>query len=143
MTSDASRLMTIGEVARLSGVPVTTLRYYESIGLIPPPHRQGGQRRYESSVLQRLMVIRFGKVAGLSVPDIAAVLDDTTPGRLVTKQVVEAHVVTIDAQLVRLSLARRMLTATLACVCDDVSSCTCGALGPVIADLREALGTEI
>lgn len=133
--------MTIGEVARLSGVPITTLRYYESVGLIPPPRRQGGQRRYEPSILMRLMVIRFGKIAGLSVPDIAAVLDDATPGRPVMKRIVEAHLVTIDAQVVRLDLARRMLMATLACSCDDVADCTCGALGPVIADLRQALGT--
>lgn len=142
MASDpAAALMTIGEVARLSGMPVTTLRYYESVGLIKPPSRQGGQRRYEASVLQRLMVIRFGKIAGLSVSDIATVLDDTTPGRLVMKEVVEAHIETIDAQLVRLGLARRMLMGTLACVCDDVSDCTCGALGAVVAELRKTLST--
>jgi MerR family redox-sensitive transcriptional activator SoxR len=134
-------LLTIGEVARLASVPITTLRYYESVGLIPAPRRQGGQRRYEPSVLLRLMVIRFGKIAGLSVPDIVAVLDDTTPGRPVMTAIVEAQLVTIDAQMARLGLARRMLTATVACGCEDLANCTCGALGPVIAELRQALAT--
>ena len=133
--------MTIGEVAARSGTPITTLRYYESIGLIPPPHRQSGQRRYDASVLQRLMVIRFGKIAGLSVSDIALVLADTSPNRAAMKEVVEAHIVTIDAQVVRLGLARRMLEATMGCTCDDVAACSCGALGPVVAELRQAYGS--
>jgi MerR family transcriptional regulator, redox-sensitive transcriptional activator SoxR len=134
-------MMSIGEVSQLTRVPITTLRYYESVGLIPAPQRQGGQRRYDSSVLMRLMVIRFGKIAGLSVTDIAAVLDDATPGRSVMKQIVEAHLVTIDEQVVRLGLARRMLTAAVACVCDDLANCACGALGPVVAELRQSLNS--
>lgn len=46
--------LTIGEVSRQAGVAATTLRYYEQIGLIAAPARQGGQRRYDESVLARL-----------------------------------------------------------------------------------------
>lgn len=47
-------MLTIGEVARRSGVAATTLRYYEQIGLLPAPTRLGGQRRYDEAVLSRL-----------------------------------------------------------------------------------------
>lgn len=141
MTGSGTTLMTIGEVSQRSGTPITTLRYYESIGLIPPPQRRGGQRRYEASVLMRLMVIRFGKIAGLSVSDIALVLADTSPDRVAMKGVVQAHIETIDAQMVRLALARRMLVATMACSCADVAACTCGALGPIIDELRRSFGS--
>ena len=53
--------MTIGEVARRAGLRPSAVRYYERIGLLPSPPRIGGQRRYESGVLQRLAVIRGAK----------------------------------------------------------------------------------
>ncbi len=56
--------LTIGDVARESGVAPTTLRYYEKIGLVPAPARIGGQRRYDDAVLARLEVIRLCKSAG-------------------------------------------------------------------------------
>ena len=43
--------LTIGEVARRAGVATSVLRYYERIGLLPPPERVGGQRRYDDDVL--------------------------------------------------------------------------------------------
>ncbi|MBN9634276.1 MAG: MerR family DNA-binding transcriptional regulator, partial [Actinobacteria bacterium] len=47
---------TIGEVSVRADVAATTLRYYEQIGLIPPPARVGGQRRYDDAVIDRLNV---------------------------------------------------------------------------------------
>ena len=89
MTADtaAGGTMSIGEVARRSDTPITTLRYYERRGLIDPPLRVAGQRRYVRSVLMWLMVIRFCRVAGLSLDDIAVVLGDRSPGRIDTKRV--------------------------------------------------------
>lgn len=51
--------MKIGEVAAKAGIPVETVRYYEKIGLLPPPERQAnGYRRYRQSHLDRLLFIR-------------------------------------------------------------------------------------
>jgi DNA-binding transcriptional MerR regulator len=47
-------IMKIGEVSRRSGVNATTLRYYEDIGLIPPPERRSGQRVYDDTIFTRL-----------------------------------------------------------------------------------------
>ena len=56
----------IGELARLAGVPVDTIRYYERTGLIPPPPRTAaGYRRYSSEVLARLQMVRRLRCRGL------------------------------------------------------------------------------
>jgi MerR family redox-sensitive transcriptional activator SoxR len=70
--------LTIGEVARLAAIPASTLRYYESIGLLPPPKRVSGQRRYPRSILQQLAVIQLAKDANFSLPEIHALVN--TPG---------------------------------------------------------------
>lgn len=131
-------VLSIGDVARLSQTPITTLRYYESIGLLPAPGRQGGQRRYDLSVLMQLMVIRFGKIAGLSVAEIATVLADRDPSRTATRTIAQAQIAKIDDQITQLGMARRMMVAAVACSCVELVACACGALDPVIAELRAA-----
>ena len=46
--------LTIGEVARRAGVHTSAIRYYESVGLLPPPKRLNGRRRYDETVFQRM-----------------------------------------------------------------------------------------
>ena len=56
------RATTIGGLARASGVKVTTIRYYESIGLIGPPDRsEGGQRLYDRNAVDRMNFIRHAR----------------------------------------------------------------------------------
>ena len=67
--------MLIGEVARLSGVAAKTLRYYEDIGLIEPPFRDGsGYRDFDGSVLGRLAFIRSAQTIGLTLGEIRGIL---------------------------------------------------------------------
>src|SRR6516162_7041579 len=56
--------MTIGEVARRTCLQASAIRYYEKIGLLPKTQRIGGQRRYETSVLNYLEVIDVARSAG-------------------------------------------------------------------------------
>ena len=62
--------LSIGEVARQAGIRPSTLRYYESIGLLPAPKRVNGCRRYEAAIVQRLTVLHLAKQAGFSIPEI-------------------------------------------------------------------------
>lgn len=66
--------LTIGEIAGLAGIATSTLRYYESIGLLPAPKRVSGQRRYNRNVLQILAVIQLAKDANFSLPEIRDLL---------------------------------------------------------------------
>ena len=62
----------IGQMSRRTGVKVTTIRYYESRGLIPAPARTtGGQRRYDEAALERLAFLRHARELGFSLGDIA------------------------------------------------------------------------
>ena len=65
-------LLDIAEVAKQSGVPASTLRYYDEIGLIVSAGRHGLRRLFEPQVLLQLDLIAMGKTAGFSLPEIAA-----------------------------------------------------------------------
>ena len=75
--------LTIGDLARETGVKVPTIRYYEQIGLLPEPSRtDGGQRRYGAEALKRLSFIRHARDLAFDVEDIRQLLDLTgTPQR--------------------------------------------------------------
>lgn len=74
-------LLTIGEVAAIIGVQTSTLRYYESIGILPAPKRVSGQRRYSPAILPILEIIQLAKDANFSLAEIRVLLygDEGTP----------------------------------------------------------------
>ena len=61
----------IAEVARRSGVPASTLRFYEEKGLIFPIGRRGMRRLFDAGVLERLALIALGQAAGFTLGEIA------------------------------------------------------------------------
>ena len=68
-------MYSIGDLARLTGVKVPTIRFYEDKGLLPEPDRTAGnQRRYDDVALNRLHFIRHGRDLGLPLADIEALL---------------------------------------------------------------------
>src|SRR5687767_14738014 len=78
-------LMTIGEVARRSGVAASALRFYEDRGLIRSERAGSGHRRYPRSVLRRIAFVVFAQRVGLSLEEIGEELEklpaDRAPGR--------------------------------------------------------------
>src|SRR5258708_451461 len=74
--------MKISELAARAGLNASALRYYEKMGLLVPPHRTGGQRRYPSDALDRVLLIRFAGAMGFTLGEIKLFLDglrDDTP----------------------------------------------------------------
>lgn len=72
-------MLTVTKLARRCGLSRTTLLYYESIHLIPPPQRSGGNYRYyDEKDVQRLLEIRSYREAGLTIEDIRAILSTKT-----------------------------------------------------------------
>ncbi|MGH2716679.1 MAG: MerR family transcriptional regulator [Thermoleophilaceae bacterium] len=64
--------LTISELARRSGMPATTLRYYEKIGILPAPARSdAGYRRYDESAVARLAFVQRAKTLGIDLDDLA------------------------------------------------------------------------
>lgn len=124
--------LTIGEVARRADVPATTLRYYEQIGLVPPPARVGGQRRYQDSVLARLEVIGLCKSAGFALDEIQLLFADDVPGRPASRALAQAKLAEIDARMESLARARAVIEWGMRCTCPSIDACTCGihSVGP-------------
>jgi len=71
--------MDIGEVVKQSGLPASTLRFYESKGLIQSTGRQGLRRQFDASVMERLALISLGQRAGFSLEDVASMLASSGP----------------------------------------------------------------
>jgi len=65
------RDLDINEVARRSGLPASTLRYYEEKGLVKPVGRRGLRRLFDPEILERLALISLGRAAGFSLDEIA------------------------------------------------------------------------
>ncbi len=69
-------MLSIGTLARRTGIKVQTIRYYEQIGLMPEPGRtEGGQRRYGDDELDRLSFIRHARQLGFALEAIRELLD--------------------------------------------------------------------
>jgi MerR family redox-sensitive transcriptional activator SoxR len=61
--------MTIGEVAKRSGLAASAIRYYEQAGVLPKPGRIGGRRQYDPSILERLAVVDRAKACGFTLAE--------------------------------------------------------------------------
>lgn len=69
-------VMRIGQVADSVGLPSQTIRFYERQGLLPPPRRgPNGYRDYDDSTVARLRFIRTAQTAGLTLGEIASIVD--------------------------------------------------------------------
>lgn len=100
--------MNIGELSRLTGLPVKTIRYYSDVGLVPEAERtRAGYRRYDHSCVVRLEFVRTLRELGLDLATIRQVLDRGADLRAVAA----AHAEALGAQIRVLRLRRAALRA--------------------------------
>ncbi len=106
-------MMRIGELAETVGVSTKTVRYYESIGLLTEPVRSpSGYRDYDDSAIGRLRFIRDAQESGLTLAEIASVLELKDAGASScqhTLTLIENHLADLDRQMERLEATRRQL----------------------------------
>lgn len=72
--------MKIGELADITGVAPSTIRFYESIGLITPERTSNGYRRYDREAILLLRIVTTAQSAGFSLDEIRNLLPTTTDG---------------------------------------------------------------
>lgn len=105
--------MRIGEIAERAGVTTKTLRYYESIGLLPPAARtDSGYRSYDDAAFERVRFIRDAQATGLSLTEIQSILELKAEGHQScehTRALLHRHLDEIDAQIAQLQSARHEL----------------------------------
>jgi len=106
--------MDIAEVARESGLPASTLRFYEEKGLIASTGRSGLRRTFAPSVLERLALISLGRAAGLSLDEIGRMF--TADGRLrIDRRALEAKAQELDGTIRKMSAMRDGLRHAAVC----------------------------
>lgn len=119
--------LTIGELARRSGVATSALRFYETKGLITSDRTDGNQRRYLRSTLRRVALIRAGQEVGLTLGEIAEALDtlphDSTPTRRDWERLSKGWRARLDQQIKELQALRDELTDCIGCGCLSLHSC--------------------
>jgi MerR family redox-sensitive transcriptional activator SoxR len=119
-------VLAIGEVSRLSGVPASTLRYYENVGLIPKVNRNSGQRRYSPDILQRLQVIKMAQQAGFQVQEIYTLLegfDSNIPPSERWRAMAEKKRLELDEKTRQIQMMQQVLTNGLKCTCLSWDEC--------------------
>ena len=118
--------MSIGEVSRESGIPASTLRYYEGEGLLPKVGRRGGKRIYPRSILVQISIIELAKAAGFTLAEIKKLVRGfdraTAPGPL-WRRLAETKLEEIESQLSQLRIMKQILHAVIACECPRVTDC--------------------
>ena len=122
--------ITIGELARRSGVATSALRFYESRGLIASSRTNGGQRRYARPMLRRVAFIQAAQRVGLSLEEIATALHRLPEKRTPTKAdwavLSRSWNGLLRSRIEELETLRTRLTSCIGCGC--LSLKTCGLL---------------
>jgi DNA-binding transcriptional MerR regulator len=130
--------MRIGEIAKQSGVTVDTVRFYERVGVLPPPERQpSGYRDYASNTIERIQLTRELQAIGFTLTDVVDALAAHDAGGATCESEqwrLEAVLGRVEAKLADLNaLRRRILLAQEAC-----ASGHCKFTSPSSTDPRPA-----
>jgi DNA-binding transcriptional MerR regulator len=118
-------VLTIGEVARQAGVNTSAIRYYERVGVLPAPERQGGQRRYTQETVRRLGVIDVAKQAGFTLGETRALLhaDADSAAHTELRQLADRKLPEVEALIARAQAMRDWLLTAHGCTCDTLDVC--------------------
>ncbi|MGE8687796.1 MAG: helix-turn-helix domain-containing protein [Achromobacter sp.] len=115
-------LLDIGVLSKRSGVPASTLRYYEEVGLIQPRARHGLRRQYGEETLTQLMLVFLGKTAGFSLEEIREMFDkDGTPN--LPRALLHERADALEHQIRRLSALKETLRHVADCPAPSHMQC--------------------
>lgn len=137
--------LTVGEVARRSGVAVSTLHFYESRGLIKSWRTEGNQRRYHRDVLRRIAVIKVAQHTGIALADIgsalAALPDARTPNANDWRRLSARWREELDTRIEELVMLRDQMDSCIGCGCLSLKECPLRNPGDYLA--HEGAGAQL
>ena len=120
-------ILSVGEVARRSGVTVSTLHFYEAKGLISSQRTHGNQRRYKRDVLRRVAFIRVAQRVGIALADIETALASlpatAAPSRADWEKLSTAWRAELDERMAQLKKLRDTLDDCIGCGCLSIDRC--------------------
>ncbi|MEI7254807.1 redox-sensitive transcriptional activator SoxR [Dickeya dadantii] len=124
---NTTRRLTVGEVAKRSGLPVSTIHFYESKGLIQCERTAGNQRRYSPTILRYLAIVKVAQRSGLSLDDVLGALGQYKPDIQLTathwQQVASRFRQDLDKRIAQLTKLRDELGGCIGCGCLSLQDC--------------------
>jgi MerR family redox-sensitive transcriptional activator SoxR len=125
--SSQSDILTVGDVARRSGVAVSTVHFYEAKGLIAGWRTAGNQRRYPRAVLRRIAIIRIAQRAGIPLAVIHDALADLphdhVPNARDWRRFTESWKDMLEARILALMQLRDQIASCIGCGCLSLEEC--------------------
>ena len=116
-----SNLRSIGDTAARFGLATHVLRHWEDCGLLTPVRDSAGRRMYGDNDIVRIAVILRSKAAGMSLEQIAVLLDDDRgPDR---HRILQEHLAELDRRMDEMRLSREMTQHAFECEAHDVTRC--------------------
>jgi MerR family redox-sensitive transcriptional activator SoxR len=118
--------MSIGAVAKRTGLRVSALRYYESAGLIAPARRVGGRRVYDDSVFSAVALVKLAQEAGFTVVEtgrLIAGFDRATPASVRWQTMARRKLADVALRLEQAERMKRLLEHLLQCPCETLEQC--------------------
>ena len=120
MKSSVENPWSVGEVAARFELPTNVLRHWETVGLLAPARDSAGRRRYGQDDVVRIAVIQRSKAAGMSLEQIAVLLDDGSAGR---HEVLQQHLDDLDRRMEEMRRSREMTEHAMGCRAHDIATC--------------------
>jgi len=120
------RELSIGQVARRSGLPASTLRFYEKAGLLPAPPRKSKQRRYSESVFGRIRIIKLALEAGFTIGETRVFLSGfskETPPAARWRALAARKLEEVNALMERTRQMKSLLETSFHCGCPRIEDC--------------------
>ncbi len=118
--------LSISEVARRAGMLPTTLRYYESIGLLPNPVRENGRRCYDEGIFERLEMLQTAQQAGFTLAEIRVLFDEIlwndSPAAK-WNSLIQCKLQEIDSMLMNIQSMKHLLEDILNCDNEHLAEC--------------------
>lgn len=122
-----SAALSVGQVAKRTGIKVSALHFYERKGLISSWRNAGGQRRYSRDVLRRVSVIKAAQRVGIPLADIAVAFTKLPSDRAVTaedwNQLADSWRTQLNQRIKLLTTLRDQLDQCIGCGCLSLSDC--------------------
>jgi MerR family transcriptional regulator, redox-sensitive transcriptional activator SoxR len=117
--------LSVGQVAAAVGINASAVRYYERVGVLPPPERVSGQRRYGSDTVDRLRTIQAAQQAGFSLDEIKQLLQGAEDGHAAEelRALAERKLPDVDALIERAEAMKQWLELAAECRCGSLDVC--------------------
>ena len=119
----SNRLLTIGELARRTGIAPSALRYYEELGLLPTPARISGQRRYPESAVERVGIILLLSNVGFTLAEQKAFMAARAVAPNEWRRLARRKRAELDDQIAKAQAARKAIDHALRCPHEDIREC--------------------